>query len=303
MQSTGLQTLADQARAVAASGPARERQIYRLIDVHASAEATSALQAAAAQNSGVVAAAMIAAGDVLGAAYEDDARDRLRYALTSPEFQTLLPKWIHELRVVASMRPETGACTVGSALELWSWTMKYFRAGEGSRGSRAPVAIDELCAALAPLLAARAFVLEVAEITGPAAPAEVEWRIDLSHVHAARASAAAGAACAELVFGYRKHKTWDADGCAGCYAGDEADGLDAMIPGFATGVRITNDVVESDGTHAVKAGPCASFSGLDSFTKLRNRLDGCLTGARNAKDRAAAALGRSMAATTSEGKP
>jgi hypothetical protein len=59
---------------------------------------------------------------------------------------------------------------------------------------------------------------------------------------------------------------------------------------------MTTDVVEADGSHPEKAGPCARFDGVDTFMRLRNRLDGCLTCARIAKDRAAAAIARSMAA-------
>jgi hypothetical protein len=36
------------------------------------------------------------------------------------------------------------------------------------------------------------------------------------------------------------------------------------------------------------------FTGLESFVRLRSKLDGCLTGARLAKDRAADALTQVM---------
>jgi hypothetical protein len=49
-------------------------------------------------------------------------------------------------------------------------------------------------------------------------------------------------------------------------------------------------VIESDGSHAAKAGPCARFEGYDQFSRLRVRMDGCLTGSHLAKDRAAEAL-------------
>jgi hypothetical protein len=113
---------------------------------------------------------------------------------------------------------------------------------------------------------------------------------DLSHVHAARAAASAGAVCAELVFGYRRHLTWDAEGCGTCYGADELDELEGLMPGIASSARAHADVIEQDGTHAVKAGPCARVEGLEAFARLRARLDRCLTGARLAKDRAAAVL-------------
>ena len=63
-----------------------------------------------------------------------------------------------------------------------------------------------------------------------------------------------------------------------------------VMPGIAAGVRGIGDVLESDGSHPSKAGPCASFAGFEDFNRLRKRMDGCLTGARLAKDRAAEAL-------------
>jgi hypothetical protein len=56
------------------------------------------------------------------------------------------------------------------------------------------------------------------------------------------------------------------------------------------GARITGDVVEADGSHMDKAGPCVRFAGVYDFMRLRSRLDGCLTGNRLAKDRAARAV-------------
>jgi hypothetical protein len=39
-----------------------------------------------------------------------------------------------------------------------------------------------------------------------------------------------------------------------------------------------------------RPGPCARFEGYDQFSRLRVRMDGCLTGSHLAKDRAAEAL-------------
>ena len=44
----------------------------------------------------------------------------------------------------------------------------------------------------------------------------------------------------------------------------------------------------------MKAGPCASCQGLEAFQRLRTKLDGCLTGAQLAKDRAAEAIAKVM---------
>lgn len=286
MQATAFPSLAEEVRKLSSEGVRRDRQVHRIIDTYAAAEAVAALHRAAerARIAGGIAATVLTSAvsiledaDALG-----DARDVLRAAVTSREFQALLPAWMGELRAVANACPDTGACTVATALRVWSWSTQHLQA--------TPQAIDELTDTLAPLLAARSLALESKD--GGLAT-EASLRRDLAHVYAARVSALAGATCAELVFGYRRHLVWDAEGCAACYAADELDELEGMIPGMASGARTTPDVIEADGSHAAKEGPCVRFEGVDTFMKMRNRLDGCLTGARIAKDRAAAAIVRS----------
>ncbi len=248
----------------------RDRQMYRLVDQRASNEAATALHAAAA---GV---RVLAYADEILRGGNDTARDRFRDAVLSPEFAPLLRGWLRELREIASAWPDSGACTLATALRLWSWTVEHFRAGDGQP-------VDEAVEALYPLLAARCLVIE-------AVTEKSELRLDLAHVNAAHASALAGAACAELVFGYRRHLVWDAEGCATCYVSDDLDDIEAVIPGFTSGARTTIDIIEADGSHPAKRGPCVRFDGLELFMRLRNRLDACLTGARTARDRAAAAI-------------
>ena len=250
-----------------------DRQLYRLVDLNASTEAAAALRAAAAQSQDAV----VTAADEMLRGANDDVRDRLRDAILSRDFAAKLPRMMKELREIASAFPDSGACTLATAFKLWSWTLDQFR-------NTAP-AVDELAATVAPLLAARALVLEVV-------PTKSELRLDFAHVYAAHVSAIAGATCAELVFGYRRHLVWDAEGCATCYAGDEIEELEAVIPGFTAGARTTVDIVESDGSHPAKRGPCARVDGVEFFLRLRNRLDACLSGSRIAKDRAAAVIAR-----------
>ena len=61
-------------------------------------------------------------------------------------------------------------------------------------------------------------------------------------------------------------------------------------PGIAACARSFSDVVETDGSHEDKAGPCVHFEGMDALSQIRHKLDNCLTGSRLAKDRAAHAL-------------
>jgi hypothetical protein len=311
-------SLAHHVRTLPADAAVHDRRLLRFTESRASAEAAAALQAAAVRvrgDAGVLASALTSASAVCGAGLEDHglpagdaaACDRLRDAVASPDFLALLPGWIRELREIASFRPGTGACTLATALELWSWAMRHFRTGEGARGEWAPQAVDELAEALQPLLAARCLALEVAAEAAVGTSVDLELRTDLCHVHAAHAAALAGATCAELVFGYRRHLAWDAEGCAACYGGDELDELELVMPGIASGARAVGDVVEANGSHPAKAGPCARFDGVETFTRLRRRLDGCLTGARLARDRAAAVLAHAvvtatMPSTTSEGR-
>lgn len=312
MQASQFATLADHVRNLPESGAARDRGLHRLTDLYASTEAAAALQSAARRTGGspALAPVLARATSIFGDGVEDlrlmtdhfAAREQLRDAVTAPEFLSLVPALVLEMRELASTRPETGACTLGTALEMWHWTVEYFSRGEGASSDSAIRAVDELAEILCPLLAARCLAVEVATDAVAGTPAEKALRANLCHVMSARAAAATSAACAELVFGYRKHLVWDAEGCATCFAGEALDDLEAIIPGMASGVRARGDVIEADGTHPVKAGPCARFDGLEGFVRLRNRLDGCLTGARLAKDSAANALERSMASlSASEG--
>lgn len=59
-----------------------------------------------------------------------------------------------------------------------------------------------------------------------------------------------------------------------------------LIPGL--------HLIGTPGSHPAKAGPCVRFNGLEEFVRFRLKTDGCLTGARLAKDRAAVALTKVM---------
>ncbi|MGB9434062.1 MAG: hypothetical protein WBQ89_17595, partial [Candidatus Acidiferrum sp.] len=114
---------------------------------------------------------------------------------------------------------------------------------------------------------------------------------DLCHVQSAHASGESARVCAELVFGYNRHPAWDEAGYKGCFYRDELEELEGFIPGIAA---CATDIVENDGSHPPKAGPCARCNGAEQFLALHNKLDTCLTGARLAKDRAAEAVSQMM---------
>jgi len=304
MNASQFAILADQVRKLPEGAAGRNRNLLKLTDLHAAAAAATALQNAATgagKDTGVASNVLTPAAALWPGRPEDSGRlaesdamfERLRGTVETSEFLSLLPGWIREMREAASSHPGTGACTIGSALQLWLWTMKHVRSGEGPREEVAQQAMDELAEALCPLLAARCLALEIA--AAPSSPSsEAALRSDLCHTHAAHAAMEVSATCAEIVFGYRRHLRWDAEGCGTCYCADELDELESWMPGIASGARAAGDVIEADGSHPMKAGPCARFDGVDAFTRLRTRLDGCLTGARLARDRAAAALAGSV---------
>jgi hypothetical protein len=90
------------------------------------------------------------------------------------------------------------------------------------------------------------------------------------------------------------HPAWDAASRRACYCAEELESLEGIIPGIDSAARACSDVLEPGQAEPAKAGPCVRFTGLETFGRLRAKLDGCLTGARLAKDRAADALTRVM---------
>ncbi len=235
-------------------------------------------------------------------------RRQLSVTMTNELFLAQFRNWTAEMRRIASDRPGTGACTLATAMQMWLWTLDHLQNAEDADGrklyqSNRQGVTFALADALCWLLGARQFILDVLELErkGPANPTVAEglpgllaFMSDLCHVQSARAAGEVGRVCAELVFGYNRHPAWDNQSCAACFAADDLDALEGMIPGIAGTARTYSEVAETGQEHPAKAGPCVQFEGAADFTKLRLRLDGCLTGARLAKDRAAEAVTKVM---------
>jgi len=212
------------------------------------------------------------------------------------------------MRLIASDHPGTGACSLATAMQMWLWTLHHLQKATDADGSKLYQSARQgvtfpLADALCWLLAARCQILDVLELRakGPENPALAEglagllaFLTDLCHVQSARAAGEVGRICAELVYGYNRHPAWDTEGCSTCYQADDLEALESVIPGIASLARGYTDVIEADGSHPPKAGPCARFDGLEQFGRIRARLDGCLTGSQLAKDRAAEALTKVM---------
>lgn len=235
-------------------------------------------------------------------------RLQLSITMTNELFQAQWKHWIEEMRQIASTHPGIGACTIGTAMKLWLWTLHHMQQATDAEGAKLyhktrqgvtfPLA-DALCW----LLAARQFVMDVLELEekgkgNPALadslPGYVQFFSDLCHVQGARAAGEVGRICAELVFGYNQHPCWGEDSARSCYCAQELESLEGIIPGIDSAARAYSDVTESGEAHPAKRGPCVKLTGLETFVRLRSKLDGCLTGSRMAKDRAAEALTKVM---------
>jgi alkylation response protein AidB-like acyl-CoA dehydrogenase len=205
-------------------------------------------------------------------------RRQLSFTMTSEIFLVHFRLWINQMREIATEYPGTGACVLASAMELWIWSLQYLLTAKDIEGkdlyqSQRHGVTFPMADAFCWILASRFQILDTLELIkkGPENPALseglpgfVSFFSDLCHVHAARSAGEVARVCAELLFGYNRHPAWGDETCSACDKPTE------------------------------KAGPCVKAHGLEPFFMLRTKLDGCLTGSRIAKDRAAAALTRVM---------
>ncbi len=234
-------------------------------------------------------------------------RRQLSLTMTNEIFLAQWRQWITQMRRIAVENPGTGACALATAMTMWIWTLEHLQQAKDADGrllyhSNRQGVTFPLADALCWLLASRQFILDTLELKekGPANPMLAEgleglltFYNDLCHTFAARAAGEVGRVCSELVYGYNRHPAWDDAACAGCYTENELDVVEGLIPGTA-GSACCGDVALDGASHPHKAGPCVRFDGMNTFVKLRVKLDGCMTGSRLAKDRAAYALTQVM---------
>jgi alkylation response protein AidB-like acyl-CoA dehydrogenase len=232
-------------------------------------------------------------------------RRQMSVTMTQELFVTQYRRWVGDMRRIAANMPGTGACTLATAMELWLWTLEHLQKATDARGSKLYHGTRQgvtfaLADGLCWLLAARFQIQDVIELesmglrnpsVAEGLPGLFQFLTDLCHVQSARAAGEVGRICAELVFGYKRHPAWDAAACGACYGTETLDVLEGVIPGIASAAQSSDEVAEAK---AAKAGPCVVFDQLETFVRLRLKLDGCLTGARLAKDHAAEALTQVM---------
>jgi alkylation response protein AidB-like acyl-CoA dehydrogenase len=232
-------------------------------------------------------------------------RRQLTATMTNEVFLAAMRTWIRDMRQIASRKPGSGACALATAMQLWLWTIQHLQKATDADGAKLYQSNRQgvtfpLADALCWLLACRQLILDVEELEakGPESPTVAEalpglkqFYNDLCHTQVARSTGEVGRICAELVFGYNRHPAWDNENHPGCFASDELVSLEGIMPGIGS---VAFDVIQDDGSHPSKAGPCVRFDGYEQFSRLRTKLDGCLTGAGLAKARAAEALTKVM---------
>ena len=192
-------------------------------------------------------------------------RRQLTFTMATKLFQAQFQSWAADMRRIAAEKPGTGACTLAAAMELWLWTLRHLRDASDANGDELynntrqgvtfPMA-DALCW----MLASRCHILDVLELEtrGPA-----------------------NSVVAEAMPGLPNFLT---DLCH----------VQAAHAAGETG-RICAELVYGYQRHGDDNHPDSpAITGMERFARLRVKLDGCLTGSRLAKDRAAAALATVM---------
>jgi hypothetical protein len=235
-------------------------------------------------------------------------RRQLSITMTNQVFLAVFRRWIQKMRRIASKRPGTGACNLATAMELWAWTLEHLQTAQDAdgallyKGQRQGVTFS-LADALSWLLASRYQILDIIELEekGPASGIDpeglksfVDFFTDLCHVQVARAAGEVGRICSELIYGYNRHPAWDEDSRHSCFSSEELAVLEGIAPGISGAGAAYSDVLDDADTPPLKAGPCVRFDGYESYARLRMKMEGCLTGNRLAKDRAARALAEVM---------
>ena len=157
-----------------------------------------------------------------------------------------------------------------------------------------------LADALCWLVASRAQILDVLELEakGPSDPVAaeglegtVQFLSDLCHTQAAQAAGEVSRICAELVFGYNCHPSWDEEEHRSCFLAGELEEFEETMPGirpwpsmcWPPTARIRR-----------RPAPARVAPAMSDFLRLQNSLTACLTGSRLAKDRAAETVSKVM---------
>lgn len=63
-------------------------------------------------------------------------RRQLTVTMTSEVFLALFRRWARQMRGIASTHPDTGACTLASAMKLWLWTLDHLQKATDPAGNK-----------------------------------------------------------------------------------------------------------------------------------------------------------------------
>lgn len=134
-------------------------------------------------------------------------RRQLGEAMTNELFLTQFRGWIRDTQALADSHPETGACALTIAMEMWLWTLQ-----------RVPHATGTLANVLCRLLASRSQILGLIELQQkgrdhPSLAGSLPWTVSilsgLCHVQAAHTAGEVGRVCAEWVYGSHRDAAGD----------------------------------------------------------------------------------------------
>ncbi|MHC4899645.1 MAG: acyl-CoA dehydrogenase family protein, partial [Planctomycetota bacterium] len=171
-------------------------------------------------------------------------RRQLAVTMTNKVFLAQVRSWIKELKAMAGEDPHQGACTLGSAFDLWLWTLEHLQGARDANDK--PLYKDQrhgvtflMADALCWLLASRCQMLDVRELAAKGRdnpslaeglPGYLQFFTDLCRVQAARAAGEVSRICTELVFGYQRHPQWD--DCGACFHAQHLEHLEETMPGI-----------------------------------------------------------------------
>ena len=98
----------------------------------------------------------------------------------------------------------------------------------------------------------------------------VQFLSDLCHTQAAAAAGEVTRICAELVFGYNCHPSWNEEGQRSCFLTSELEELEETIPGISA---MAMDVLAADGSRIrTKAGAERDLTKLKLLAYLSTRI-------------------------------
>jgi hypothetical protein len=192
-------------------------------------------------------------------------RRQLTITMTQKLFLAQFRARMEDLRALATQAPDRGACALAQAMELWLWTLDHLQKTKDASGgvlyhsSRQGVTFA-MADALCWILGASCLIDDVRELETK------------------------GAENPALAEGFDGLKAFYQDLC--CVQAARAAGETA---------RICADLVFGHKpSQPCGADCCGADPALAPFEELRGRVERCLAGSRQAKDRAAAAVTRVM---------